>query len=121
MEIGSTLVTPRPPAVTDTQRAAIVAAPEAVRTELPAAAVVSQAVEAQASGSGDGAPERLERRVIIDSDTQSLVYQALDDRTGTVVKQYPEEALLRRRAYLAQVTDEQIAEAVGSRPVEVRA
>jgi len=38
-------------------------------------------------------------QVIIDRDAASIVYQVVDDRTSQVVKQFPEEAVLRRRAY----------------------
>jgi uncharacterized FlaG/YvyC family protein len=42
----------------------------------------------------------LSRHVVIDSAAASIVYQVVDERTDTVVRQFPEEALLRRRAYL---------------------
>jgi hypothetical protein len=38
-------------------------------------------------------------QVIIDRDAASIVYQVVDNRTSQVVKQFPEEAVLRRRAY----------------------
>ncbi|MEN3347290.1 MAG: hypothetical protein V7632_925 [Bradyrhizobium sp.] len=38
-------------------------------------------------------------QVIIDRDARAVVYQVVDNRTNLVVKQYPEEAVLRRRAY----------------------
>ena len=37
--------------------------------------------------------------MIIDRDAASIVYQVVDNRTSQVVKQFPEEAVLRRRAY----------------------
>ena len=36
---------------------------------------------------------------MIDRDARSVVYQVVDNRTSQVVKQFPEEAVLRRRAY----------------------
>ena len=39
-------------------------------------------------------------QVVIDRDAGSVVYQVVDvNRTSQVVKQFPEEAVLRRRAY----------------------
>ncbi len=38
-------------------------------------------------------------QVVIDRDARAVVYQVIDNRTSQVVKQFPEEAVLRRRAY----------------------
>ena len=38
-------------------------------------------------------------RVVIDRDAAAVVYQVVDNRTNLVVRQFPEEAALRRRAY----------------------
>ncbi len=38
-------------------------------------------------------------QVVIDRAAASIVYQVVDERTSLVVKQFPEEAVLRRRAY----------------------
>jgi len=37
--------------------------------------------------------------VFIDQAAASIVYQVVDRRTDAVVQQYPDEAVLRRRAY----------------------
>ena len=37
--------------------------------------------------------------MVIDRDAATIVYQVVDNRTSQVVKQFPEEAVLRRRAY----------------------
>ena len=83
------------------------AAQHAVATELPA----SQSVSAAGSGaraSTDSAAVRVSisnasasvsNQVVIDRDTRAIVYQVIDTRTSQVVKQFPEEAVLRRRAY----------------------
>ena len=80
------------------------AAHNAVPTELPA----SQSVTAADAGARviDSAAVRISlssastsNQVIIDRDAASIVYQVVDDRTSQVVKQFPEEAVLRRRAY----------------------
>lgn len=41
----------------------------------------------------------ISRQAYIDQAAASIVYQVVDDRTNTVVTQFPEEAVLRRRAY----------------------
>jgi hypothetical protein len=72
----------------------------AVTTQLPpsqsvTAADVSARVRNEPQTSGD----RLSHQVIVDRDAASMVYQIVDNRTSLVVKQYPDEAMLRRRAY----------------------
>jgi uncharacterized FlaG/YvyC family protein len=38
-------------------------------------------------------------QVVIDRDARAVVYQVVDNKTSQVVQQFPEEAVLRRRAY----------------------
>jgi hypothetical protein len=80
------------------------AAHNAVATELPA----SESVVASDAGArtSDSAPVRVSisaasvsNQVVIDRDARAVVYQVVDNRTSQVVKQFPEEAVLRRRAY----------------------
>jgi uncharacterized FlaG/YvyC family protein len=37
--------------------------------------------------------------VILDRDAGAVVYQVVDNRTSLVVKQFPDQGVLRRRAY----------------------
>jgi uncharacterized FlaG/YvyC family protein len=37
--------------------------------------------------------------VVVDREAASIVYQVVDNRTSLVVQQFPDEAILRRRAY----------------------
>ena len=84
------------------------AAQNAVATELPA----SQSVVASDAGVrtnfdsdavhvsiSNAAVSTQSNQVVIDRDARSVVYQVIDNRTSQVVKQFPEEAVLRRRAY----------------------
>jgi len=84
------------------------AAHNAVATELPA----SQSVAAVDAGErtnfdsdavhvsiSNAAVSTQSNQVVIDRDARSVVYQVIDTRTSQVVKQFPEEAVLRRRAY----------------------
>jgi hypothetical protein len=76
------------------------AAGNAVATELPArqsvtAADASPAMRNDSSGAGDF----VSHQAFIDRAAASIVYQVVDDRTNAVVEQYPDEAVLRRRAY----------------------
>jgi hypothetical protein len=80
------------------------AAHHAVATELPASQSVVAVDSARASA--DSAPVRVSissasvsNQVVIDRDARAVVYQVIDTRTSQVVKQFPEEAVLRRRAY----------------------
>ena len=80
------------------------AAHHAVATELPASQSVAAVDSARAST--DFAPVRVSissasvsNQVVIDRDARAVVYQVIDTKTSQVVKQFPEEAVLRRRAY----------------------
>jgi hypothetical protein len=76
------------------------AAQKAVATELPASQSVT-AADAGGSARSDSQPSSasLSHQVIIDRDAASIVYQVVDNRTSQVVTQFPDEAVLRRRAY----------------------
>lgn len=77
----------------------------AVATELPASQSVS-AADASTRANIDSAAVHVSisnasvsNQVVIDRDARAVVYQVVDNRTSQVVKQFPEEAVLRRRAY----------------------
>ncbi|MDI1265694.1 MAG: hypothetical protein PS018_20805 [bacterium] len=81
------------------------AAQHAVATELPASQSVSP-VDAGSRAGTDSAAVRISissasvsNQVVIDRDARAVVYQVVDNKTSQVVKQFPEEAVLRRRAY----------------------
>ena len=81
------------------------AAHNAVATELPASQSVA-ASDAPVRTNLDSDAVRvsisnasLSNQVVIDRDAGAIVYQVIDNRTSQVVKQFPEEAVLRRRAY----------------------
>ena len=81
------------------------AAKQAVKTELPPTSTVSAADAGVAVRYDSNVVSRsmsnqiLSNQVTIDRDAASIVYQVIDNRTAQVVKQFPEEAVLRRRAY----------------------
>jgi hypothetical protein len=81
------------------------AAQHAVATQLPPRQSVS-AADAPSRANIDSDAVRVSissasvsNQVVIDRDTRAVVYQVVDTRTSQVVKQFPEEAVLRRRAY----------------------
>jgi hypothetical protein len=80
------------------------AAHNAVATELPASqSVVALDAGARASDSEavhvSISTASVSNQVVIDRDARAVVYQVVDNRTSQVVQQFPEEAVLRRRAY----------------------
>jgi hypothetical protein len=82
------------------QQPASRAVEDAVATELPAA----QSVTALPAGAGVGSDPGpgnpyVTHQVIVDQAAASIVYQVIDVRTDQVVEQFPDEAILRRRAY----------------------
>ena len=88
------------PAATPIVQASSQAADNAVATELPASQSVT-AVDASAAVRNDpqALSDYVSHQAFIDQAAASIVYQVVDDRTNTVVTQYPDEAVLRRRAY----------------------
>ncbi|MGE0285713.1 MAG: hypothetical protein AB7I42_05935 [Bradyrhizobium sp.] len=76
------------------------AAEQAVATELPPRQTVTAAEPGPAARNNSNVVSRsLSNQVVIDREAAAVVYQVVDNRTSQVVKQFPEEAVLRRRAY----------------------
>src|ERR1700674_3231625 len=76
------------------------AAHKAVATALPASQSVTVA-DAGASVRNDPqtSSDYVSHQVVIDRAAASIVHQVVDNRTNLVVQQFPDEAVLRRRAY----------------------
>jgi hypothetical protein len=88
------------PVAAPTPQPAAPAADEAVATELPAHQSVAAAdASPRVRHDTQSAGEHLSHQVILDRDAGSIVYQVVDNRTSLVVKQFPDQAILRRRAY----------------------
>jgi hypothetical protein len=81
---------------------ATVAVAPAAATDVPAAGSTSQAAKIPAAY---GDPQKTDAgtagnsRVIVDPQTNAIVYQSLDAFTGAIVEQVPSQALLRQRVY----------------------
>ena len=91
--VGAPVATPVAPPVSE-------AAHHAIATELPApqsVTVVDASVRARVDP-GVANPS-VSHQVVFDRAAASIVYQVVDERTSVVVNQFPEEAVLRRRAY----------------------
>lgn len=75
----------------------------AVATELPATQTVTVSVANAAVGSDPGpaspASSDVSHQVTFDRDANTIVYQSVDSLTNLVLQQFPDEAVLRRRAY----------------------
>jgi hypothetical protein len=101
VDVGVTL-NPGTGAVGYREQAGIAAAP-VVPTGLPAPQATSPAVNIPAAPNDSqhtkDAPQGISRAVIIDPQTNSLVFQSLDAYTGDVIEQVPAPALLRQLAY----------------------
>jgi hypothetical protein len=76
------------------------AAQKAVATDLPPSQSVAAAdASARASVDSTAVTVSLSHQAFIDRDAGAVVYQVVDNRTSQVVSQFPDEAVLRRRAY----------------------
>jgi hypothetical protein len=73
---------------------------KAVATELPASQSVT-VVDASVAARNDPPvlSDSVSHQAFIDQAAASIVYQVIDTKTDTVVAQFPDEAVLRRRAY----------------------
>jgi uncharacterized FlaG/YvyC family protein len=87
------------PASATTQKSVATELPssQTVTAAEPAARASTDANAANAQASSQAAS--FTNKVIIDHDASAVVYQVVDNRTNLVVRQFPEEAALRRRAY----------------------
>jgi hypothetical protein len=75
-------------------------ATNAVATELPATqSVTAVAAGARVRNDPDGAGVDLSHQAFLDRAAASIVYQVADNRTKLVVQRFPDESVLRRRAY----------------------
>ena len=60
----------------------------------------------------------IRRQTVIDARTRELVVQSVDERTGNVVSQFPEETLLKLRAFAREMREAQNARKDASRRSE---
>jgi hypothetical protein len=75
------------------------AASNAVATELPASQTVTAADGVAVRNDVQAANEFVSHQTFFDRAAGSMVFQVVDSKTDQVVDQYPDEAVLRRRAY----------------------
>ncbi|MBH5401895.1 hypothetical protein HZZ13_29500 [Bradyrhizobium sp. CNPSo 4010] len=75
------------------------AANEAVQTDLPVSQTVAAADTSAPIRNDLPSHENISRQVVFDQAAASFVFQVVNDKTDTVVNQFPDEAMLRRRAY----------------------
>ena len=72
----------------------------AVTTVLPATQSVAAAdASARARNESDAVGASVSRQVVVDRAAGSIVYQVVDNRTSLVVRQFPDQSVVRRRAY----------------------
>ena len=72
----------------------------AVQTVLPASqSVTVPDASAGTSNNSQSSSDYISRQAFFDSAAASIVYQVVNDQTDQVVNQFPDEAVLRRRAY----------------------
>lgn len=116
MDVGSITRTPAPSAINSPQRADTLASAGAVKTELKPEAAVQQVREAAATGFNPNEAqahaaidqalrETISRRIVLEPKTREVIYQAVNEETGEVVRQVPEAALLRLRAYAREMRE----------------
>lgn len=130
MEPGSITRPASAPPPASPQRVEAPAQAGAARTDLPPerSAQQSDAVEAVRFEPSKGVEARaaleaavqdvIQRNVVIDPKSREIVFQSVDRRTGEVVRQVPEEALLKLRAYAREMRAADSSEHDGTARVE---
>lgn len=91
---------------------AVAATPPSVQTDLPAPQAVSPSTNIPATRNDSRKPDKTaagtSNVVVIDPQTNAVVFRSVDPNSGIVIDQIPAQALLRQRAYL----DAQAAQAL---------
>ena len=87
---------PAPAQIVTTSNAA---ANEAVQTDLPVSQTVAASDTSAAVRNDLQSNENVSRQVVFDQAAASFVFQILNEKTDAVVNQFPDDAMLRRRAY----------------------
>ena len=117
METGSIPKPVAPAAAAVPARVENLAAAGAVKTQLAPEAAVQQAGEAPPVrfAPNDGADftasldsamrQVVERNITVDPKTREHVFQTISKETGEVVRQVPDEAMLRLRAYVREMRE----------------
>jgi uncharacterized FlaG/YvyC family protein len=75
------------------------AANDAVQTDLPVSQTVAASDTSAPARNDLQSNESISRQVVFDQAAASMVFQVVNDKTDAVVNQFPDEAMLRRRAY----------------------
>lgn len=111
----------RPPLPSYTAITPATRAPErtepATKTDLPASNTVTPSAEGEQNRPTaenerrgetrlDAIRPQIERKNIVDPESDSLVYVATDSNSGEVVRQVPSETLLKLRVYAQTVSDQ---------------
>lgn len=79
---------------------------EAVATDLaPAQSVTAASGSAAPRHDSTPAPDAQVRKIVLDAHSREVIYQVLDAGSGRVVRQIPDEAMLRLRAYTRAIAD----------------
>jgi uncharacterized FlaG/YvyC family protein len=114
MDTGGIAKTPTVTAPTSPPRADVLHSASGVATELAASRAVqqtgeSEAVIADARRAAPGAAldalfsEFIKRNIEIDPKTREVIFQTVDEETGRVIRQLPDEAMLKLRTYLREL------------------
>jgi flagellar protein FlaG len=89
-------------------RSLLAAVRQTARTELPADMTVTAAAPAEnvkldistVGSAMRSIEDSVRRATVLDPQTRQMVFRATDQRTGRVIQQIPDDALLRLRAYV---------------------
>jgi hypothetical protein len=81
---------------------------------LPAPQAASQTTAAAgAANSSQGSQSVLSQTVVVDRAANTVVYQTINQQTGQVLNQFPDDAVLQARAYFRALDEAQLEKSQG--------
>jgi hypothetical protein len=105
MDAGLTIRPVAGGTIADFARLPTVYLPAGAPTELPTTKVVNPVAQAPATRPEASSTDYTTHDVTIDSQIREVIYRVIDTRTRQVIRQVPDEILLRTRAYSKAIED----------------
>jgi hypothetical protein len=78
---------------------------QAVATDLPPTKAVTAAAATEMARNSARGADTVTRELIFDAHSREIIYRVIDQRTRQVVRQVPDQAMLRLRAYARALRD----------------
>jgi uncharacterized FlaG/YvyC family protein len=105
MDAGLTIRPTQSVATASHARADIAPQHQVAATEIPQSKAVTAAVAAAQARNNSARADAVTRDIVIDAHNREIIYRVIDQTSRQVVRQVPEQAVLRLRAYARALRD----------------